>query len=499
MIENFNNILHNVCDHSLLNVKNKKNHTKYKHAIHRKINKKWFDKDCYKMRKFIRKSANILCRNPKNKLLRNQIFKDKKKYFKLLKKKKFNYKQNILEKMYNANNKDPKIYWKLLNQLRQTEKTSVSRGGDISTSMWAKYFEELYKLPERDKWDIYIESEIKRKELLNNFNDLDFCITDNEIDRAISSLKNGKAASFDGFLSEMFKFGKATLLPILNKLFNNIFTNSDYPTSWRNSLTFPIYKKGSKSDMSNDRGISINSTVAKIFSTILNNRLVTYLLKYQILNDLQIGFVKNTRTSDHLFILRTLKEKYDKLYLCFVDFKKGYDLIWRKGLLFKLLDNDINGLFYKIIKSMYDRTECNIKNGKNFSYPIEMLCGLKQRDILSPMLFNIYINDLPEIFDQLCDPVSLGNRNISCLLYADDLVIISKTATGLQNALNQLLAYCEKWKLSINTSKTNTMFMCRNNKNCQVKFKFGTTVIKQVQNYTYLGVNINSSGSFNKA
>ena len=65
--------------------------------------------------------------------------------------------------MYNTNNKDPKIYWKLLNQLRQTEKTSVSRGGDISTSMWAKYFEELYKLPERDKWDSYIESEIKRK------------------------------------------------------------------------------------------------------------------------------------------------------------------------------------------------------------------------------------------------------------------------------------------------------------------------------------------------
>ena len=59
MIENFNNILHNVCDHSLLNVKNKKNHTKYIHAIHRKINKKWFDKDCYKMRKFIRKNPPI--------------------------------------------------------------------------------------------------------------------------------------------------------------------------------------------------------------------------------------------------------------------------------------------------------------------------------------------------------------------------------------------------------------------------------------------------------
>ena len=80
-------------------------------------------------------------------------------------------------------------------------------------------------------------------------------------------------------------------------------------------------------------------------------------------------------------------------------------------------------------------------------------------DILSSMLFNTYtcINYLPEIFDQLC-------RNISCLLYADDLVIISKTAAGLQNSLNQLLTYYEKWKLNVNTSKTNIMFMCRNKK-----------------------------------
>ena len=62
--------------------------------------------------------------------------------------------------MYNKNNKDPKIYWKLLNQLRQKEKTSVSRGRDISTSIWAKYFKELYKLPKRDKFKIQIQIQI---------------------------------------------------------------------------------------------------------------------------------------------------------------------------------------------------------------------------------------------------------------------------------------------------------------------------------------------------
>ena len=85
-----------------------------------------------------------------------------------------------------------------------------------------------------------------------------------------------------------------------------------------------------------------------------------------------------------------------------------------------------------------------------------MVCrkvGLFQGDNLSPSLFNLFIKDIPNCFDSLCMPVSLGNSKLNCLVYADDLVLLSKTASGLQNCLDAIGSFCSKWGLNINYSK----------------------------------------------
>ena len=76
---------------------------------------------------------------------------------------------------------------------------------------------------------------------------------------------------------------------------------------------------------------------------------------------------------------------------------------------------------------------------------------------LEPTLFSIYINDLVPHFDECCDTVKLMERNVSCLLYADDLVLISELAIGLQNSLNILSCYCDKWNLTGNLDKAKIM------------------------------------------
>ena len=73
------------------------------------------------------------------------------------------------------------------------------------------------------------------------------------------------------------------------------------------------------------------------------------------------------------------------------------------------------------------------------------------------MLFNIFLSDLPNIFDSECDPVQLNNSFLHCLMYADDLVILSESSNGLQCALDKLHDYCSKWKLLVNINKTNVM------------------------------------------
>ena len=149
-------------------------------------------------------------------------------------------------------------------------------------------------------------------------------------------------------------------------MFNAILRSGIYPTSWHDSYICPIYKSGSRSDPSYYRGIAITNILGKVFSIILNNRLEKFITSNNLIDDTQIGFKKNCRTSDHMFILQTLIDKYVKklkspLYVCFVDFRKAYDSVWRQALMFKLLSQNVSGMFFRIVKEMYINNNICVK------------------------------------------------------------------------------------------------------------------------------------------
>ena len=117
---------------------------------------------------------------------------------------------------------------------------------------------------------------------------------------------------------------------------------------------------------------------------------------------------------------------------------------------------------------------------------------------LSPLLFNLYLNEIALSFDNvLSDPFVLPNgTRLNSLLYADDLIILSRSKLGLQNCLNVLSSYCNSWMLRINPKKTKIMIFQRCTRKCEHNFRIGNEVIDVVQNYTYLGTRITSSGNF---
>jgi hypothetical protein len=93
-----------------------------------------------------------------------------------------------------------------------------------------------------------------------------------------------------------------------------------------------------------------------------------------------------------------------------------------------------------------------------YTEPYISICNhIKQGCNLSPTLFNLFINDLSDIFDRSCTPVKLNDTNLSCLLYADDLVLLSESRAGLQNCLTKLVYYTKKWKLNINLKKSKVL------------------------------------------
>ena len=138
----------------------------------------------------------------------------------------------------------------------------------------------------------------------------------------------------------MIKASIDTLIPVCEKLFNSILNQGTMPQTWCGGLITPIYKSGGRSDPAKKyRCICVSSCLGKLFCSILSQRLLEYIFSLNILHKSQIGFLPNNRTAEHVFTLRTLIDKYvyinhnEKIYACFVDFKKSLDSVWHDGLL----------------------------------------------------------------------------------------------------------------------------------------------------------------------
>ena len=140
-----------------------------------------------------------------------------------------------------------------------------------------------------------------------------------------------------------------------------------------------------------------------------------------------------------------------------------------------------------------------VKQNGYLSENFDASVGLKQGDALSPLLFNIYINDLPDIFDEKCAGVSLGNIEFNVLAFADDLVLISRSRDGLQECLNRLDHYCNQWKLRINCDKSKIMILSKSGRRFSYDFTVGGAKLEVVNRYTYLGVTLSASGATTEA
>ena len=226
----------------------------------------------------------------------------------------------------------------------------------------------------------------------------------------------------------------------------------------------PIYKKGITNDPDNFRGIAIGSAFAKLFSFILLKRLINFIDHKKLLSSKQIGFIKGKGTSDRIFFLQTIVEKVvkigkKKLFAVLIDFKKAYDTVNRDILIKRLKSVGINGFFLRNILAMYQKTEYSVKLKNGYTRAINSNLGLKQGCPLSPMLFNLYIDDIENVFDDNCDPISIQSQRINHFLYADDLVILSQSKEGLQRSLDRVADFSKIKHLTISIKKVKLWYL----------------------------------------
>lgn len=215
--------------------------------------------------------------------------------------------------------------------------------------------------------------------------------------------------------------------------------------------------------------------------------------------------MKGNQPADHMFVLKslidkTVKYKKKRMYAAFVDFKKAYDTINREKLFFKLRQAEVGDTFLNSLKSMYSSVKYCIKLANGYTNPIPSEKGLKQGCVLSPMLFNLFIDDIGNIFDKTCCPISLMDIELNHLLYADDLILLSTSPEGLQNCLNALGTYSRQWDLTVSIKKSKTMVFNPSGKLItDNKFSYLGQPLEMVKEFSYLGITFSISGSFSNA
>ncbi|CAL4059828.1 unnamed protein product [Meganyctiphanes norvegica] len=179
-----------------------------------------------------------------------------------------------------------------------------------------------------------------------------------EIKNHIISPKKNKSPGADNILNEFITNCPDKLIYVIVVLFNTVLETGIIPTDWTIGIIKPLYKnKGDINYVNNYRGITLLSCLGKLFTSVLNTRLYSYLTTENTIGSEQVGFRPKHSTLDHIFALQILENFYinnkKRLFCAFVDYSKAFDFIDRAYLWQKVFDSNINGKVLNVIRNMY--------------------------------------------------------------------------------------------------------------------------------------------------
>ena len=462
--------------------------------------KKWNDAAVNALKKSLNSIKVKLKTDKFNRYLISRYTQLKRKYRKLVRLKNKEFKASMLKKISEISNQNPRAMWNVVKKLRAKKQQNIP----ITLEEFKEYYQSLLNTKSEHtanpKLKQYLKSLLAKRTQDSIFDEE---ISFKELKQATDKLKARVASGEDLISSEMIKNSINSCAPTFLKLFNHILNCETIPTQWGLGYMTPIPKSGDLSEVNNYRGLTVSSCLSKLFFHIVNNRIITFLDKNSKISEFKIGFKSGCRTSDHIFVLKTLidvyKKRQKKLYACFVDLRKAYDSVWHPGLFIKLLKIGISPKIIRLIQDLYSKSKTCIKLDNKLSDYFQVSLGVRQGCVLSPILFNIYINGLVRSLSNVCSsPAVLGHLKVPILMYADDIILLSESPVGLQNSMNSLQLYCKTWKLRVNTSKTKVIIF-NSRSSAGYNFKIGQHAIEMVKQYCYLGVTVHQSGNFKMA
>ena len=384
---------------------------------------------------------------------------------------------------------DPRSIWKIFNEVgmknKENDKTINSKikleeNVITNESEVAEVFNNYFTNIASKLKEPIINSDF---ELLNSFigskvpSNTDFQITFTNqtfIRKFLLNLNVRKSTGLDNIGPRILKLSANVIAPTLLFIINKSISTGKFPSVWKEAKVKPLFKNGSKEDVNNYRPISILPTISKLTEKWVESQFSKYLNEFNLLYKSQSGFRPKHSTESALILmteswLKAINE--GKIVGCvLVDFRKAFDLVDHHILLKKLKCYKCNESCLSWFESYLSQRTQRVSLNSKLSGPSEVINGVPQGSILGPLLFLIFINDLPLFLQSMSTYVDL---------YADDTTIYyidrdkSSLERQLQSSLDSLQKWCRQNGMVLNTDKTKVMLIMSRQK----RTVFGNTTL----------------------
>ena len=355
------------------------------------------------------------------------------------------------------------------------------KDGNVLTSeervlrRWKEYFEKLMNEEnEREQRSVNVEKVEKEVNRISKW----------EVKKALKRMKNGKAVGPDDIPVEAWKCLGEKAVNFLTSLFNDILEKEEMPDEWRRSVMIPLFKnKGDVQSCSNYRGIKLLSHSMKLWERVVEARL----RKEVTISEQQYGFMPRKSTTDAIFALRMLVEKYrdgqKELHCIFVDLEKAYDRVPREELWHCMRKSGVTEKYVRLVQDMYKESLTSVKCAIGMTPHFKVEVGLHQGSALSPFLFAIVMERLTE---------EVRTDSPWTMMFADDIVLVSDSREQVEDRLERWRSALEKRGLKISRSKTE--YMCLNETNGGGLVRLQGNAMSKVEEFKYLGSTVQGNG-----
>ncbi|CAH8481634.1 unnamed protein product [Schistosoma intercalatum] len=317
------------------------------------------------------------------------------------------------------------------------------------------------------------------------------------IHTAIKTLKPNASSGADDIPSIVYKMSGPDIQTLLLKIYTLSLETGTYPETWKVTYVLPKHKSGPRNLVENYRPINITPVISRIMEKVIQNQLSDHLLKEDLIDPSQHGFIRTRSCStcliDFFNEVTRMRDQKKLVIILYFDIKKAFDKVPHNLLINRLKSVGIINPLLQWIKSFLTNRYQITKINSNTSTPRPITSGVVQGSVLGPLLFIIYINNI-------CRCFSTGKT----YLYADDLKVIYKTdicdlrstMQTIQHELNMVDDWCKRWRLELNIEKCG--WLCIGDTSLKMKLTISDHTLPRLASVTDLGVHYSHSLNFSE-